>query len=328
MVEELCFSKYGWKSNPFEVNPMPDAISGFDDIRKELLDFIKSNDCCLLIGDAGTGKTVILKWLEDCISQKNVAVYLNTLGMNEEEIKKIDIDKIIREKTSSWNRLIGKKKNFVILIDDAHSLPPVIGEAVKRNFDNKTINSVVLASETDDLENLKGNLLEKIGDRKIKIRRLTTDEAMGMIINRIKYKNPFESESLEIIFEKADFIPRNILELCELIAKENSEKTITKNFVEKFLEAKETKTQTVKFIDKLSPLQREIVNILKTGNFTPSEIAVKLNKPTKTITSQLAYLSLKSGIEVMKRKGIEHPVVEKVSNEKSVYRLTDEAKKL
>ena len=321
------YEKCGWNNNPFEQSSMPDAISGFDDIRKELLGFIKSGDCCLLLGEAGTGKTIILKWLEDCLSSKDAALYLNTSGMSEEEIKKIDIDKIIKEKTNSWNKMFGRKKSFVILIDDAQSLPATIADSVKRNFDNKTISSVVLASRAENLDNLKGILLEKIGDRKVRLRPMTSDEAMGMIINRVKYKNPFEEGSLEIIFEKAKFIPRNILGVCELVARKNNDKIITKEFVEKcFGEKEKPKEPEVKFIDRLSPLQRDIVNILKTGNFTPKEISVKLNKPNKTITSQLAYLGLKTKIEVMRRKGIENPVVEKVSDRPAIYRLTEEAK--
>ena len=321
------YETYGWDHNPFEQSSMPDAISGFDDIRKELLDFIKSGDCCLLLGEAGTGKTIILKWLEDCLSSRDAAMYLNTSGMSEEEIKKIDIDKIIKEKTSSWNKLFGKKKSFTILIDDAQSLPVIIADAVKRNFDNKIINSIALASRAENLDNLKGTLLEKIGERKVRLRPMTSEEAMGMIINRVRYKNPFEEGSLEMIFEKAKFIPRNILGVCELIARKNNDKIITKEFVEKCFGEKEKPKETeVKFIDRLSPLQRDIVNVLKTGNFAPKEIAAKLNKPNKTITSQLAYLELKAKPDVMRRKGIENPVVEKVSDKPAIYRLTDEAK--
>ncbi len=187
------------------------------------------------------------------------------------------------------------------------------------------ISSVVLASDTDELKNLKGNLLELIGNRKIELRPLTSEEAEEMIRKRAKHRNPFEKDSLEPIFKKADFIPRKILELCEMVATSNTEKTITKYFVKKCFEYKpEIETSKTEIIDRLSPLQKEIVSILKKGNFTPSEIAKKLKKPTKTITSQLAYLSLKSGIGVMKRKGIENPLVEKVSEDSSVYRLTDE----
>jgi len=315
------YEKYGWSENPFELRSEPSLISGFNDIKKELLEFIKSGDCCLLVGENGMGKTILLKWIEELDSPGVTSIYINALGMNEEETKKINIDKMIKDKAHSW---FGKKKMLVMLIDDVHSLPPYIGEAVKRNFDNKTINAVVLVSNTDNLENLKGNLLEEIGERKIKLRPLTSEEAMGMIINRIKHHNPFEPGSLEVIFQKSGLIPRNILEFCESIAKANDKDIITKDFVEKFFETKgKVETGPPDITKKLSPLQKDIVNILKTGNFTPSQIATKLNKPTKTITSQLAYLSLKTNVELMKRKGIEHPLVEKVSDKPAVYRLKD-----
>jgi len=269
------------------------------------------------------GKTIILKWLEKYPSQNTIPIYINTLGMSSDEILKINIDEMIRERSKAG--LFGKKKKIIMLIDDANTLPPLVGKSIKRNFDNKLISSIVLVSDTDELKNLEGNLLELIGNRKIKLRPLTSEEAEGMISNRVKHKNPFEKDSLEPIFKKADFIPRKILELCEMVATSNTEKTITRYFVKKCFEYKpEIETSKTEIIDRLSPLQKDIVSILKTGNFTPSEIAKKLKKPTKTITSQLAYLSLKSGVGVMKRKGIENPVVEKVSDKPAVYRLTEE----
>ena len=75
-----------------------------------------------------------------------------------------------------------------------------------------------------------------------------------------------------------------------------------------------------KFLKKLSPLQKKIVLILNESNSRP--------KPTKTITGQLAYLGLKSRADVMVRKGIEEPVIEKVSEDSSVYKLADKIKKL
>jgi Cdc6-like AAA superfamily ATPase len=316
------YEKYGWNSNPFEVIPMPDTIAGIKEIRKEIVDYINSGDCCLLTGEDGIGKTVVLKWLEKYTSPNTLTIYLNTLGMTAEELKKINIDEIIRE--GSKKSLFRKKKKIIFLIDDANTLPSVIASSIKRNFDNKNISAIILAADTDELPNLEGNLLELIGNRKIQLRPLVAEEAREMIDKRIKYRNPFEPGSLEPIFKKADYNPRNILELCEMIARENEENTITKYFVEKaFGKKEEVKVSKTEIIDKLSPLQKDIVNILKKGDFTPSEIAKKLKKPTKTITSQIAYLCLKSGVGVMRRKGIEQPIVEKVSEDSSVYTLTD-----
>jgi type II secretory pathway predicted ATPase ExeA len=313
------YERYGWENNPFEVNPQPILIYGFNDIRKKVLEFIKSGDCCLIIGDAGSGKTLIVKWLEELNSPGIAFIYLNTLGMNEEELNKINIDSMVKEKSKSWPF---RKKSIVMLIDDAQSLPTFMAEAVKRNFDENKIKSVVLTSNTEKLENLSGNLLEEVGDRKVILRPMTNEEAMGMLINRLKHKNPFELGSLEIIFQRAGYLPRNILELCESTAKANSNEVITKDFVERFLAMESSnKFERTELMDRLSPLQLKIVNILRTGNFTPTEIAEKLNKPTKTITSQLAYLGLKSGVKVMTRKGIVRPLIEKVSEKPAIYRL-------
>ena len=322
------YERYGWNSNPFEQKPMPDAISGLEEIRSELLEFIKSGDCCLLFGAAGMGKTTLLKWLEKYEIRDHVPIYINTTGMKEEEIEQMNIDKMIREKLNFLGKLIGKKKDIIMLIDDAQNLPQALADVVKRNFDEHVVKSVVLASSTEDAGNLKGGLMERVGKRKIRVRPLTADEAMGMIVKRVGYRNPFDHEGLEIIFREAKFIPVSILGMCESIAKSSTENNITRDFVEKYFSNEKAETQKLNFIEKLSPLQRSIVDLLKTENQRPKELAQKLQKPTKTITSQLAYLSLKAGVKTMRRKGIEKPVVEKVSENSSVYKLADSIKEV
>ena len=94
----VWYERYGWDSNPFEIKPKPDLISGFEDIREELLEFIKSGDCCILTGPTGSGKTTLLKWLEKYALEEGFPIYINTSGMRQEEIDRINIDKIIREK--------------------------------------------------------------------------------------------------------------------------------------------------------------------------------------------------------------------------------------
>ena len=307
----LWYENYGWSTNPFELKPMPDLVSGFDDIREEALEYIKSGDCCLLYGDDGMGKTTILKWLEKYALEEYVPIYINTSGMGQEEESRINIDKIIRDKLNFFNKIVKKEKKIVILLDDALSMPLVLGQALKRNFDNHVVKSIVMASPSDKIKN-DGGIMERIGKRKIKMRPMTSDEAMEMIVKRVGYKNPFDHEGLELIFEESKFVPKNILETCELVAKNCIEKSITKSLVETYFNIEGLKAQKLKFFEELSPLQRDIVNLLLKGERRPRDLAKKLKKPNKTITSQLAYLGLKSGIETMKRKGIVNPVVEKI----------------
>ncbi len=325
----VWYQKYSWESNPFELKPMPDIISGHEDIRSELLEFIKSGDCCLLIGPRGSGKTTILKWLEKYALAEGIFLYVNTSGMSSEDEEHLNIDSMIREKAG----LLGlfKKKGIIMLVDEAQELPQVVGKSIERNFDEHNIKSVVLASTIDDPENLEKGLLERVGKRKVIIRTMNREEAFSMIVKRVGFRNPFESGSLDIVFRKASYNPRKILELCEAVARKCSETTITRDFVISYFveEAakKEVKEEMEGLLDRLSPLQRKIVNVLRTGNFRPKEIAVKLGKPTKTITSQLAYLGLKSRIDVMRRKGIDNPLVEKETDKPAVYKLSDDIRR-
>lgn len=324
----VWFERYGWEKNPFDLKPMPDFVSGFEDIRSEILEFIKSGSCCLLLGNDGMGKTSILKWMEKYALEEGIPLYLNTAGMKQEEIEKLNIDKLVREKTGILGKVLQKDRKVILLVDEAHKLPPMLGEAIKRNFESHMVKSVVLASPTTELDNLKESLLGIVGERKVRIRPMKMEEAKNMVFKRIGFKNPFAPGSLETIIEKSKFTPKNILEACELLARENIEQKITKYFVEMYFAEEAAKPDKEKFLKKLSPLQKKIVLILNESNSRPIEIATKLAKPTKTITGQLAYLGLKSRADVMVRKGIEEPVIEKVSEDSSVYKLADKIKKL
>lgn len=321
----LWYERYGWESNPFELKPTPDTVSGFEDIRSALLEYIKSGDCCLLFGEEGLGKTSLLKWLEKYALQEYVPVYINTSGMRDEEIEKLNIDRIIRDKLNFFDKIVKKEREIVILIDDMHNLPLVLSEAVKRNFDDRIVKAVIMASS---VQSVGGGIAEKVGRRIVVMRPMEADEAMNMIVKRVGYRNPFDHEGLELIFRKSKYVPKTILENCEMIAKACIEKSISAEFVKSFFAEEGVKTRRSNFIKKLSPLQKSIVELLKEGEYRPKELAQKLRKPTKTITSQLAYLSLKSGFDTMRRKGVDEPVVERKPGKDAIYRLTDGMKEL
>jgi predicted AAA+ superfamily ATPase len=311
------FERYGWSTNPFEINHLTNLISGFDDIRKKLLIFIKSGDCCLLVGPSGSGKTLILKWLEEIGTQGTSYIYLNTLGMTDSDKGNVNFDKIIKENSGFWP----KKKSIVVLIDDTEAIPILLGDSLKVNFENKTIDSIVMASETSELTNIKSSLLGLVGSRVVRMRPMTVEEALAMIQNRITHVNPFGQGCLESILQRTDMRPRKILEYCELVAKSCTDDIITADFVTKLFDEMIRKPKDV--MENLSPLQKDIVAVLRTGNFRPVDIAKRLGKPSKTITSQLAYLGLKAGINTMKRKGLEQPLVEKVSERPVLYKLRE-----
>jgi hypothetical protein len=315
MVE--WFERYEWSTSPFEINHVPNTISGFDDIRKSLLSYIKSGDFCLLQGELGSGKTLILKWIEEIGSLGYIYIYFSPLGSSD-----IDLEKLIKEKEGFLGRISLKKKRFVLLIDDSYALSQKSCETVKGGFDNKLISSVLIAADSSKVSDLNETLLGEVGERMVSMRPMTSEEAMGMILNRVMHKNPFEKNSLELVFKGADYLPKRILELCEEIAKSNTESIITRDFVTRFIEEKE-RGKPKNVLELLSPLQKDIVRVLKTGDSRPVDIARILNKPTKTITSQLSYLGLKAGIETMKRKGLEQPLVEKISERPTKYRLRE-----
>ena len=59
----MWYKQYGWKNNPFSIKPTIDLVD-FESEKEKLYNYVSGGNVCLLVGEAGTGKTSLLKWLE------------------------------------------------------------------------------------------------------------------------------------------------------------------------------------------------------------------------------------------------------------------------
>ena len=77
----MWYEEYKWSQNPFNAKYNTNLV-GFDKQKETLKSYMQSGDMCLLTGEAGSGKTSLLKWL-----QKNVKghrmLYLSAEGIDE-----------------------------------------------------------------------------------------------------------------------------------------------------------------------------------------------------------------------------------------------------
>ncbi len=332
------FKIFGWSDNPFKIKPSPDNIVGFVDMRTRILTYMKSEDPFIVTGPTGAGKTTLLKWLEE---NKKDALYLNMLSDDEGEIKKrIEgnfLEKLLR-------RFSGSRK--MVLIDEAQEMSPKLTKWLRGKFDDGEIDSLVLASIREDLENLEEPFADRIGGRVISVRKLNEDEAFKMVKHRMYNtgnKNPFTSEGLMTIFEHSGFSPRKILENCETCCIHAAREDIglinqdvvarALDIAEKSMIKKRPRAEAVPVsqgeMKDLSPSQQQILAILSKEQLDANQIAQKMNVSRASIAKQLSRLSFKTDRKLLQVKGFVTPLVEAKNKGRPVlYGLTDGAKKL
>jgi len=326
------FEAFGWSDNPFKIQPDPEHIVGFIDMRTRILTYIHSRDPFLVIGPTGAGKTTLLKWIE---KQKPNSVYINFLdGIDKNNLKK-QID------GGFWSKFFGfftGKKEKIVLMDEIQEMNPEIAKWLRRRFDDMKVYSMVMATINPNLNNLEDAFKDRIGDRIVTVRKLTEEEAFKIVRQRIfshGKHNPFTDDALKRIFEISGYSPRKILEKCEaccIQAVRDNMEYINRDFVDRMfgmeppvVSGPERKSN----VKKISPVQQKILKILSAGSFTTSDIAKKLGVSRASIAKQLSRLSLKTDKELLKKKGVISPLVKTANDGRPVlYELTEEGKKL
>ncbi len=346
-MEELreveWFKVFDWSDNPFKIRAEHDNIVGFVDMRAKMLTYMKSEDPFIVTGPTGAGKTTLLKWLE---SHKKESLYFNFLGDIDEKKFKKSVEGNFLEKLV--RRFSGSKK--IVLIDEVQEMSPKLLKWIRGKFDENEINSLVLASIQDDLQNLEEPFVDRIGSRIVSVRNLTEDEALKMVKQRMFSRgktNPFTEDGLRKVFEYSGFSPRKILENCEtccIKAARDGVKYLNHDFVEETLghieqknivkrvsdsrnESIETESDSNVSIEDLSPKQQEIIRLLEENNFTTAQIAGEIGGSRASIAKQLSRLSFKTDKELLEKKGFDFPLVEQKNKGRPVvYGLTKKAK--
>jgi len=309
-MSETWFQKFGWSDNPFKIRPDSENIIGFLDIRAKLLSHVHSQSPLLLLGPTGTGKTTLLYWLKD----KKNAIYINLLDFDENGAKR----QISGFKTKV-KRLFGSKN--IVLLDEAHAMPPKFSEWIRAKYDKGEIDSLVMAMVHDEMKNFSNPFKDRVGSRKLETRTVTEEEAFKIVRQRIfshGKENPFTDKALQYIFSFSGYHPRKILENCEKCCIHASWKEllyIDEDFVKKVLAPLKTKPtvhthQKPTTSPKLSPTQQKIINILSRENLTTNQIAKKLGISRASAAKQVSRLMLRTDKKSMKAKGIYSPLLE------------------
>jgi general secretion pathway protein A len=237
-------SFYGFRERPFDLTPNPRFLV-MTDVHREALSNLEygiasRTGITLLVGDAGTGKTTLIRTALERQPARVHCVHLQNPALTRAEFVEMLAhrfelsDKARESKTSLLleledvlRRRSEAGESTVLLIDEAQSLPREILEEIRLlaniETNERKLLSVIMAGQPEVTSLLNDESLRQLKQRvalRCELRPLTLQETAGYIAGRIRSAGGvgaqvFTREAVTLIHEVSRGIPRTISVICD-----------------------------------------------------------------------------------------------------------------
>lgn len=206
------------EENPFSIKANPKVI-GLEKQKNFLIQYIKNGDVCFLTGSTGVGKSSLLLWIKNNLNPYNV-FYIDAADIE----KSFGIKEFLKNSRKGFDRFRAYPKNTVVLLDESQDCDYELQKALKLHWDHGNIKSIVITQINQNLKKFSDSFKDRIGRRVIELGKLNKLDAINLINLRLRNKKLFDEKAIEKIIETANYIPRKILEFCELVYLKNKDK--------------------------------------------------------------------------------------------------------
>jgi general secretion pathway protein A len=230
---------YGLHARPFDLTPDPRYLVATD-IHREALNNLEygiasRKGITLLVGEAGTGKTTVIRAAIEkqparthCVHLQNPALtrgeFLKMLAAQFGLSKRARISKtdLLLELELLLRRRHDAQETTVLIVDEAQSLPPELLDEVRllTNIEvpSEKLLPLVIAGQPEIADRLNEPAFRQLKQRialRCELRPLTLKESVGYIAGRISAvggspARVFTREAVVLIHEYAGGIPRTI----------------------------------------------------------------------------------------------------------------------
>jgi type II secretory pathway predicted ATPase ExeA len=293
-----------WKTNPFIFNINPSLFVGYRAQTERLqMALDEKHKFTLILGPTGSGKTTLLRWLQTRI--RSDTLYIGKPPHRAEEFVTILNEKYQKPWYAFWAKSLSS----------VYQIPGFLNEKLRGKHlvillvENMSIVLSGLPVFEDQLHNNLETFVKRV-TAKISLLSLTKEDTKELIIRRVKNAggsgNEFTDSVIEKIYEYTGGFPREVLRVCDEIV--NNAMMKGSMHVEFDVgggreEIKsEAQTQTPSIVEKMTPMQREVLELLSKRPSTPGQIADLIDL-TKYKSRQHAVRSVNNVVKALQEDG-------------------------
>ena len=230
---------FGFNRRPFDLTPNPKFLVLTDSHREALSNLeygiASKKGITLLLGEAGSGKTTIIRAALERQPQRVHCVHLHNPTLTREEFVQMLASRFELSEEAKYSKTSllleleallksrrDRDESTVLVIDEAQSLPPDLLEEIRLlaniETDDDKLVSVIIAGQPELISHLNDESLRQLKQRialRCELRPLTLQETAVYIAGRIRAAGGvdarvFTREAVELIHERSRGIPRTI----------------------------------------------------------------------------------------------------------------------
>jgi len=179
-----------------------------NDAQEELAYNIEAGNMVLIEGKKGTGKTTLLFSAIERFKGERKVIYFDC-GKDT-----VDIKKLMQSKYGIIGRLLNlTPKGMILMLDNFTQLDPKDLERAKYYFDNNYLRSIIFTGNGS----LPENVLDRIGHHIIKLKPLTSKDAILLVKNRLGSFEFLPEKIVKKIYAKSGNDTITFLENCSKV---------------------------------------------------------------------------------------------------------------